>query len=305
MIVFATADKGGSGRSVTLANVAYRAALQGTDVCYLDFDFGSPTAGSTFSLSKVALGTSDGGLHSYLLGESADFQRVDVWSASDRSDLRLRPAGAGRLVLAPGDAGGGEFFAAQDVVRRCTQLLLAADEEFDVCLVDLSAGRSYTADMVLAASASAELRNVTWRWLVFHRWTAQHLRAASGLVFGGRGLLEQSRLSGHDPSRLERALRFVSAAVVRPEGAEAAAATSAFAAWQAERDGALHEFAARVGLGRSTRIASIPQEPMLQWVEQVIVDDDVLTRRIAQPAIIEAYEALAARLSDDAAWEAP
>ena len=35
MLVFATSDKGGTGRSVTSSNVAYRRALQGSDVCYL------------------------------------------------------------------------------------------------------------------------------------------------------------------------------------------------------------------------------------------------------------------------------
>ena len=44
MFVFAASDKGGTGRSVTSSNLLYRSALQGNDVCYLDFDFGSPTA---------------------------------------------------------------------------------------------------------------------------------------------------------------------------------------------------------------------------------------------------------------------
>ena len=35
MIVIATSDKGGTGRSVTGSNVAYRRALQGGDVCYV------------------------------------------------------------------------------------------------------------------------------------------------------------------------------------------------------------------------------------------------------------------------------
>jgi septum formation inhibitor-activating ATPase MinD len=40
MIVFATSDKGGTGRSVTSSNIVYRRALQGNDTCYVDFDFG-------------------------------------------------------------------------------------------------------------------------------------------------------------------------------------------------------------------------------------------------------------------------
>ncbi len=52
VFVFATSDKGGTGRSVTSANVMYRRALQASDVAYLDFDFGSPTAGAIFRSSR-------------------------------------------------------------------------------------------------------------------------------------------------------------------------------------------------------------------------------------------------------------
>ena len=44
MLIFSASDKGGTGRSVTSANLAYHRAMAGDDVCYLDFDFGSPTA---------------------------------------------------------------------------------------------------------------------------------------------------------------------------------------------------------------------------------------------------------------------
>src|SRR5947199_9909024 len=107
MLVFATSDKGGTGRSVTSSNVAYRRALQGSDVCYLDFDFGSPTAGAVFELTSAATGTDSGGLHSYLQGRVVAPARLDVWSDSDRESLRSRPAGAGQFVLFPGDRGGG------------------------------------------------------------------------------------------------------------------------------------------------------------------------------------------------------
>src|SRR5262245_23781919 len=109
MLVFATSDKGGTGRSVTSCNIVYRRALLGSDVCYLDFDFGSPTAGAIFNVYSVMQGTNKGGLHSYLRGETIQPHRLDVWAESDRPSLRGRLPGAGRLVLMPGDEGGGEF----------------------------------------------------------------------------------------------------------------------------------------------------------------------------------------------------
>ena len=72
MLLFATSDKGGTGRSVTGSNVVYRRALQGGDVCYVDFDFGSPTAGAIFGISALSRGTTTGsGTHSYLLAPVA------------------------------------------------------------------------------------------------------------------------------------------------------------------------------------------------------------------------------------------
>ena len=139
MIVVATSDKGGTGRSVTGSNVVYRRALQGSNVCYVDFDFGSPTAGAIFGISALSRGTTSGkGTHSYLLGRSATEESWDVWQHSDRSSLRQRPPGTGRLVLVPGDAGGGEFAFDDDVLERCIDLFLRLHSEFEVILVDLS-----------------------------------------------------------------------------------------------------------------------------------------------------------------------
>ena len=67
MLIFATSDKGGTGRSVTSSNVAYRHALKGGDCCYLDFDFGSPTSGAIFDLPGALAGVPEGGLHSYMV----------------------------------------------------------------------------------------------------------------------------------------------------------------------------------------------------------------------------------------------
>src|SRR5215212_5807303 len=110
MLVFSTSDKGGTGRSVTSCNILYRLALRGLNVCYLDFDFGSPTAGAIFGIEAIGRGTISGkGLHSYFEGEVPEPETVNVWTASDRQSLRNRAASAGRMVLMPGDEGGAEF----------------------------------------------------------------------------------------------------------------------------------------------------------------------------------------------------
>jgi len=213
MLVFATSDKGGTGRSVTSCNLIYRRALQGTDVCYADFDFGSPTAGAIFEIPSVATGAQRGGLHSYLQGRLAEPVRLDVWSESDRESLRTRPIRAGALTLFPGDKGGGEFPANPGVVRRCTELFLRLEEEFEISLIDLSAGRSQAIDLALEVTAQPALRSTVARWMVFHRWTRQHIVAAAGLVYGDRGIVQTGHARGHDMDELRDAIRFVRTAV--------------------------------------------------------------------------------------------
>lgn len=303
MIVFATSDKGGTGRSVTSSNLLYRRALQGSDVCYLDFDFGSPTVGAIFNVTSIARGTDRGGTHSYLQGRIAEPHRVDVWSESDRESLRTRLPGTGQLVLLPGDIGRGEFSLQPELVQRCAKLFLRLEEEFDLCLVDLSAGRSYAAEMVLAATAQDELRSVVSRWLIFHRWTRQHIIAASGLVHGARGILEAGSERGHDPRTLSESIRFVRTAVVDPAAPELQGLRTSQLAWLGDCNRDLQELAARLKLGRTAMLGTVPLDPVLQWREQLISDEDVHTTRIANARTVEAFDELAKRVVDDNAWE--
>lgn len=303
MFVLAASDKGGTGRSVTSANVAYRSALQGIDVCYLDFDFGSPTSGAIFDIPAAMYGTDRPGLHSYLLGQVAEPHPIEVWAGSDRAALRKRPAGAGRLVLLPGDRGGGEFAATETTVERCRRLFLRLHEEFELCIVDLSAGRSHATDIVLAVFGHPPLREIPARWLIFHRWTRQHLLAASALVYGDRGILDAGAKRGHDHQELLEAIRFVRTAVVDPDSPELAGLRPAQLAWLRECNQQLLDLAREVRVGRTMLLGSVPHDPLLQWREQIISDHDAWARRIANQQTVEAFTELAKRISDDAAWE--
>ena len=304
MIVIATSDKGGTGRSVTGSNVAYRRALQGGDVCYVDFDFGSPTAGAIFGISALARGATTGkGTHSYLLGRSATEEIWDVWQHSDRTSLRQRPPGTGRLVLMPGDAGGGEFASDNDVVSRCIDSFLRLHSEFELVLVDLSAGRSYAAEIVIAATLSPELINVTTRWLVFHRWTRQHIIAAHGLVYQERGLLDIGEEHGREREQFIEDIRFVRTAIVDPNAPDLAGLRPPQLAWLREANRALQRLASELYVGRSTMLGAVPLDPVLQWREQLITDSDVWASHIANEATIGAFDSIAKKIIDDDAWE--
>ena len=304
MIIIATSDKGGTGRSVTSSNVLYRRALLGCDACYVDFDFGSPTAGSIFGISALTRGTVTGnGTHSYLLGRSSTEEIWDVWQHSDRASLRQRPPGTGRLALVPGDAGGGEFAFDDDVVERCIDLFIRLHSEFEVVLVDLSAGRSYAAEIVIAATTSPALRNVTTRWLVFHRWTRQHILAANGLVFGDRGLLDVGEEHGRDRERFIDDIRFVRTAIVDPNTPDLAGLRPPQLAWLREANRGLQRLAAEMNVGRNAMLGEVPLDPVLQWREQLLTDSDVWARHVANQATVDAFGSIAKKMVDDSAWE--
>ncbi|GHF72898.1 SCO2523 family variant P-loop protein [Streptomyces thermodiastaticus] len=305
MLVFAASDKGGTGRSVTSANLAYQRALAGDHVAYVDFDFGSPTAAAVFDVPGAMRGIEDRGLHSYLEGEVAEPVRIDVWRQTEHPLLRTRPNQSGRLVLLPGDAGGGEFATGEGALERCIDLLLRLNSEFDVILVDLSAGRSYAVDMVLAATAHPRMRSVPFRWLVFHRWTRQHVIAAAGLVHKKHGIIAGGVERGHDEHALRAAIRFVRAAVPDPESPLWSNGTPAQAAWMQACDEALRRLAAEQGVGDSVVLGVVPLEPILQWREQLITEEDVLATQIANKETLEALEQIALRLTDDSYWGRP
>lgn len=302
MLVFAASDKGGTGRSVTSANLAYQRALDGDHVAYLDFDFGSPTAPVVFDVAGAARGTRERGLHSYLEGETAEPARIDVWRQSAHPLLHSRPDGAGRLVLFPGDIGGGEIAVGEEGLERCADLLLRLDAEFDLTFVDLTAGRSYAVDMVLAATSRVRMRNTAFRWLIFHRWTRQHVIAASGFAYAEHGVVRAGAERGHDEGALRRALRFVRTAVPDPESALWSQTSAAQAAWMQACDEALRRLAAEHRIGDDAVLGVVPLEPTLQWSEQLITEEDVLLGQTANKETLEALEEIARRLTDDSYW---
>lgn len=301
MLVFAASDKGGTGRSVTSCNIAYRLSLQGKNVAYVDFDFGSPTAGAIFEITKVERGTNDGGLHSYVRGEIGDPHQVDVKASSDREDLRALQPKAGKLVLFPGDCGGAEFPGRPERVNRCIELFRRLDQEFEVCLVDLSAGRSHAVHMVLEATARTELRSVVARWLVYHRWTRQHIMAAHGLIFGDQGLLGAGVEAGHNRNALLDSIRSVRTAV--PDlNSPLTTDRATQAKWLHTCHEELKKLARDNKLGNSMTLGQTPMEPVLQWREQVILDAD-LAGNIANAVTVQAFSKLARNLTDKEMWE--
>jgi hypothetical protein len=299
-LIFATSDKGGTGRSVTSCNIVYRRALLGKNVCYLDFDFGSPTAGAIFNARSAPAGVLGVGLHAYLHeGTVTTPHRVDVWDDSEQ--LNGKPSGAGRLILVPGDIGGGEFPTRGDIVDRCIDLFVKLYQEFDLCVVDLSAGRSHATEIVLRATAHERMRHIESRWLVFHRWTRQHIDAANSLAFGKRGIVRMGEQAGHRESDIKNAIRFVRTAVVSLDTREAELLPAPQLTWLRNFSRTLERRAAELNVGGGKTIGSIPLDPILQFKEQLITDRDTQALRIANTGTVDAFRALAREL-DNLGW---
>jgi hypothetical protein len=58
-----------------------------------------------------------------------------------------------------------------------------------------------------------------------------------------------------------------------------------------------------LGLGRTATLGTVPLDPVLQWSEQLITDEDVLMPSIANPETVGAFTDLADALTDDSKWE--
>ena len=218
MLIFATSDKGGTGRSVTSCNIAYRRALQGNDVCYLDFDFGSPTAGAIFNIERGGpRHPARAACTQYLQGELAA-------AAADRRVDRVRPAEPARPAAGCRPAGAAARRRGRRRVRhqrRGRRALRRAARcgwrRSSTCAWSTSAPAARTPPRWCWPPPRCRSSRMGVRWLVFHRWTRQHVIAAAGLVYGDRGLLDVGTHARPRPGATccDR-IRFVRTAVRRP-----------------------------------------------------------------------------------------
>jgi len=267
--------KGGTGRTTTAANVAYRLALRNRSVCCVDLDLDSPTFGAVVGIKGLEQGAKIG-VHDFLHlpvevdprpPELAGDAVVDIWQ---RTDLPRPGVGrAGRLRLLPGgrERLGQPLASSAAQGRILAQILADLRDDYEHLLLDVRSGASDTVEAVLAADD--HLQSI--HWLVFYRWTHQHLSGAADLC---------ERLSGAGAR-----LGLVRTAFTDP---------SEMASWFKEQNRALSA-RARETLSGWEMITDIPVEPMLQWREGIVTDDD-LRDGVANEAIVASYDDLATRL---------
>jgi len=267
--------KGGTGRTTTAANVAYRLALRNRSVCCIDLDLESPTFGAVVGLPGLEQGAPVG-IHDFLHvdgalrprpPEAASDALVDVWR---HATLPRPPVGrAGRLHLLPGSRErlGIPLVSTEKQGEILARIVATLRGEYDHVLLDVRSGVSATVEAVLAADDVLEAVN----WLVFFRWTPQHL-------LGAGDLCERLAATGADISLVRTAYR-------EPDG---------LSSWYRDQHRELTKRARSV-LGEWDVVASIAAEPMLQWKEGIVTEENVRDG-IADSATIAGYELLAGEL---------
>jgi CobQ/CobB/MinD/ParA nucleotide binding domain len=295
----AISHKGGTGRSVTMANVATCAALRDKRVCVIDLDLASPTFGAVVGLTHIATGIEEPAqaaqprsVYDILRTEIADQNRtehknvdqalISMWAGTSFKGTGLENRRGG-LFLLPGRRFQGDVFKAQELAPVLGRLLgRLTSIGFDLIICDLRSGASNP----FAAFLLPEVERFVAGYVFHFRWTPQHL---SGL----RDLLHKDINFPGATLPLER-VRFVRIAKMPPEFATD---RRGFQAWLSQQDKLLkEEFDNICSFAKDFKhelvIGEIPLDPVLQWRETIITQK-LVNDGIAKDETLEAFDALA------------
>lgn len=285
--VFAvTSHKGGTGRSTTTANVAFKLACRGEAVCIVDLDLASPTMGAILELNGYEAGAVKG-IHDLLPRHSQGAKRVidapippngaaDLCiSVGDfcnsmpvRKDLRARK---GRLDLLPGKGEMNENLAEfDDMAPVLDGILEELVEMYDSVFLDVASG---TDSLIYAL---AQLRTAL-TWVVFYRWTPQHLAGFARLVREIREQMGQTDVMGVRTA-------FIETSIYRD--------TSSYS-WFAEQDKRLERLSRELMGDDDPTVATICRDDTLLWKEGIRPEGEFGT---VCSDVIRDYETLLGRL---------
>lgn len=285
-IFAAVSHKGGTGRSVTVANVAYRLALKKLDICCVDLDLTSPTLGSVFGMGKYQAGAANKGQQVApisvfdLLNRDNDGtivlnqwenSLVDIWTQTSE-DLE-EPAIKPRFMLLPGLANAD---MRQLDLGRLQDLLKRLSESFDIVFLDVRSGNSEIADRLLSADCDEHINC----WLIHFRWTRQHLAGVGNYV---ESFLRDTA------KRFKGRLFLVSTAFPPSFDRAGPGLQSLLVEYNKGLETRLEELLRRLGFEGERPLGPVPFEELLLWKETVITRD-MVERHIAQDATAKGFE---------------
>jgi MinD-like ATPase involved in chromosome partitioning or flagellar assembly len=297
----AISHKGGTGRSVTMANVATCAALRGRNVCIVDLDLASPTFGSIVGLDGVETGVPLGGhptqpksvfdiLARMTSGEGEDEYRyvdhalLNMWKGSAFKGTGLDKKNSG-LFLLPGRQNASDAFQPRVLAPALDKLLgqLAASHDFIICDVRSGISHPFTAFLL------PQVRQHIAGYLFHFRWTPQQL---SGLG----DLLKRDKRIRDVQLPLEK-VRFIQTAKIPTE---TVAGKLGLKGWLEQNEKGLvaqfdelKKFA--TDYKQDVVLGEVPLDPVLQWRE-TIISQRMVQDGIANSATLQAFDMIAEKM---------
>ena len=272
-IIAGVSHKGGTGRSVTLANLAYQLYRRGAGgVCLVDMDLASSTLGNILGLSDLDAGARDQPNVDNLLfdpnnnpdpGEAI----IDVIQGVESLDA----VGINPFSLIPGSAQQGEWDLGQNDLNEAMRCLLEALNrmaDYNYIILDVRSGVSG----VLKALGHKDCRGFVDMVLLHTRWTPQHIAGLKHMLES----LESEDVGPFEPEQI----RIIRTAFIDPQ--EEPESVQDFAIAQNDYiAGRLADiqWPRQGGTSRSLRVnddsiflGSIPMDSKLRWKETVLVE---------------------------------
>lgn len=272
----AISHKGGAGRSTASANIAYQAANAGHSVCLVDLDLDSATLGSVLGLSKQTVGARLG--IQTLLAQDApagvplEEVLIDLNRAEFKERLTFSGSNHGAFYLLPGNSQQRELVDEVSMVPILDDVLRRLSSQFDLVLIDVRAGKSGVVRAILEVGVGLP----HFQWLLFYRWTHQHLAAAHDMVH---------TLRETDRGRSLEIVPIATARIARESVGDHLWFQQQYDDLRVRED---REIARLVGRDPF----AIPFDRVFQWKEQILLP----SRREASPATVTAFRELASAL---------
>jgi len=190
-VIAGISHKGGTGRSVTLANLAYHLYNSGSSVLIVDLDLASPTMGSILGVENAEAGVKSRESHEYEPRNVVDVIEDDGQYGDEcLIDLRrqsheiTRIAKSDRLFqFLPGGIGVGDWSESQRKLNRGLGSLVASlrGGGWNYILLDIRSGLS---DVLEALGGDGQ--DQIDLALVHFRWTSQHLAGLKQILTDNR-----------------------------------------------------------------------------------------------------------------------
>lgn len=269
-VVAAISHKGGTGRSVTIANVAYHLVkTMRQSVLIVDLDLASPTMGSIFAVQGYEAGVKSPGepnaprsVHDMLVHGDEPVAEMVLDLKEPLKAAFGTDKNAQRFGLIPGYSPGGDSVLEQGLGKGLKHILepLKRNFTYDWVLLDIRSGLSDV--MEALTNPNHGCAGVVDLVLVHFRWTKQHLAGLEAILSDNKRLGAMS----------EKKVALVRTAYTEPEHED----TLLRSFMQKEHKELQARFKQITFHGKrlveDSLLETIPLDPRLRWREAVLWD---------------------------------